>query len=97
MTARTPEEASTVLCPLARTFAIPGQSADPYCIGPRCAVWRWIPMTASDPRFVAAVRQAQEAGIHNRQAPGHVLADKAAYGLPTGPEKGVCGMGGAPT
>lgn len=98
MTARTPEDAATLLCPLARTFA--GKEAVACCRGPSCALWRWKPLSANDPRFTAALKTiAQEIGggpHRGKEATAILMADRAKYGVPTEPELGFCGMGGTP-
>jgi len=98
MTARTPEDAATLLCPLARTFA--AKEAVMGCRGPSCALWRWKPLMASDPRFAAALKTitAELGGGSNRlkEATAILMADRAKYGVPTEPEVGFCGMGGNP-
>ena len=107
----TPEKAQTDLtCPLARTFGDENLQAN--CRGARCAVWRWTPLPAKDPRFVQAISNEMERlhakhkeehplsdrkpqGFH-KEAVANVNADLAAHDLPTGPERGFCGLGGEP-
>lgn len=93
MTARTPEEAQEWLCPSARTFAAP--KAEPHCQGPSCAAWRWQPISASDPRFVRAVKAIIATGKTHKEAVSIVSSDMAGHGVPTAPERGFCGLGGA--
>lgn len=91
----TPDAASALLCPLARTFA--ETVAFRGCRGPECAVWRWESMTVSHPRWKDAVRV--EASSTGERAPYpkaalKVASNPAAYGLIV--ERGYCGLGGAP-
>lgn len=107
----TPKEAAADLrCPLARTFG--DDDLDANCRGAGCAVWRWTPIPASDPRFKTAITAEmnrlhaahkaenplsdRKANGFHQQAVANVNADPAAHGAPTGPEKGYCGLGGEP-
>lgn len=96
MPAQTPEAAAQLLCPLARTFAAPKPQEG--CRGPSCALWRWQPIAANDPRVTAALAKiAKELGggpNRTKQATEILMKDRAAYGVPTEPEKGFCGAGG---
>ncbi len=94
MTLRTPEEAAQALCPFSRVFALP--QASKGCHGPSCALWRWAPIPADDPRFVAAVKKLIAEGMTHRAAVAVVSKDREAHGIPTAPERGFCGAGGAP-
>lgn len=99
MTALTPQEAKAQwLCPLARTFIQAGQTsvADQGCKGAVCACWRWQPIMADDPRFVKAIKAELATGITHKAAVAKIMADREAYGIPTKPERGFCGIGGAP-
>jgi len=98
MTAMLPSEAAETLCPFSRTFGItPAQKG---CHGPDCALWRWVPITTDHPAFVAAKAQvmAEMGGkpIAHAAAVAKIMADRAAYGIPTKPERGFCGGGGQP-
>jgi hypothetical protein len=96
MTTMTPAEAAETLCPHARTFALP--QAQKGCHGPACALWRWVPIMADHPAFVAAMAQ------HKSEAPHvphpvrvkHIMENREHYGIPTKPERGFCGAGGQP-
>lgn len=96
----TPEEAAeTLLCPLARTFA--NKEAKPYCRGPECAVWRWVPLPADLPEFQEAIaaRKAEigKGGPHwHKEAVAWVMENREALGIPLEPSHGYCGIGGAP-
>lgn len=108
MTLRTPEEAATLKCPLARTF---DTGKRPTCDGPDCILWRWQPASAGDPRFVAAVIREQaslaqdEAKLtgqpvaktqkYHKEAVKNVMANPEGCGCPPH-EKGWCGLGGKP-
>lgn len=98
MTTMTPESAAETLCPLARTFSLP--TAQKGCHGPSCALWRWVPISADHPAFVAAKTQvmAEMGGkpVHHANAVAKIMADREAYGVPTKPERGFCGAGGQP-
>lgn len=101
---KTPKEAIEMLCPLSRSF---GDTTHAGCRGGSCAVWRWAPHDAKDPRFVAAVSEESERlsredekgrkpPVFHKTAVANVMADRAAHGLPTAPERGWCGLGGEP-
>jgi hypothetical protein len=87
MTARTPEEAAGLLCPLARTFA--AQTAEPGCKGPSCAVWRW----STSGRWAEAVLEvAREIGegVGPKPKASRIVADDPGkFGC-----SGFCGLGG---
>jgi hypothetical protein len=62
----TPDEAAAYPCPVSRTFA----AAQPTCRGTGCILWRWHPVTASDPRFQAALKaRIAETGEKSLQHP----------------------------
>lgn len=107
----TPQEASKGLsCPLSRTFGDDDLNAS--CRGAGCAVWRWTPVPASDPRFMNAVgaevdrlhaAHMEANPISDRKKNGfhqaavkNVMADPKAHGVPDKPERGYCGLGGEP-
>lgn len=111
MTAVFEKDAGTLLCPLARTFGAEKLSAK--CRGAECAAWRWLPMSAGDPRFMSAVKReegllAAEAKekdgkehnlskFHNK-AVARVKADPNAFTYPDSEkDRGYCGMGGPVT
>ena len=94
MTAMTPTEAAEALCPFARTFGLP--QAQKGCHGPACALWRWEPIMADHPAFVAAIKAELAHGITHKAAVSKIMADREAYGVPTSPERGFCGAGGQP-
>ena len=90
-----PSEAQSILCPLARTFAV--SSAQAGCRGPSCACWRWEKITTSHPRWKAAMQD--EIARTGEKAPfpkaARAVADnQIALGLV--PEVGYCGVGGLP-
>jgi hypothetical protein len=107
----TPEDAQALRCPLARTFG-DDKPLDPECQGPVCAVWRWKPISAKDPRFTKAINEeidrlhAEHKAEHplsdrkkdgfHQQAVKNVSADREAHGVPSDPELGFCGLGGVP-
>ncbi|MBR9823064.1 MAG: hypothetical protein GYB51_18945 [Rhodobacteraceae bacterium] len=105
MTSLHPDEAGKQWkCPLDRTFG--SAKASNYCQGAACAVWRWMPMAANDPRFMSAVQreiaalQAEEPtkskdGLH-KKAVARVAADPAAFTFPNETDRGYCGLGGKP-
>lgn len=99
MIALTPEQAAvSYLCPLARTFIIHAGSSlsGGGCKGPACAAWRWQPILADDPRFIAALKLAKKTQeLDHQKAVAYVMANREALGVPTKPEKGFCGLGGA--
>jgi hypothetical protein len=96
MTARTPEDAATLLCPLSRTFA--PKEAVTGCRGPGCAWWRWQPIHPSDPRVSKAIAEIK-AGLgggqnRSKEALEILMADRLKYGVPVDPEVGYCGGAG---
>lgn len=93
MTDLTPEEARSLLCPLARTFAT--KDAVTGCRGPECAVWRWEKITTSHPAWMPAVRSvASEIGEKPPypKASKIVADDLVKYGMTE--DRGHCGLGG---
>ncbi|WP_120636058.1 hypothetical protein [Ruegeria sp. EL01] len=105
-----PKEArETFACPLARTF---DKKAGPNCDADKCIMWRWLPLPASDPRFLGAIKReeamlaqekAKETGdkakpqhLYHKKAVANVMNDPEAYGVPAKPELGWCGLGGKP-
>ena len=94
MTIMTPESAAETLCPFARTFGLP--QAQKGCHGPACALWRWDPIRADHPAFTKAVKAEIAEGLSHKAAVAKIMADRAAYGIPTKPERGFCGGGGTP-
>lgn len=69
------------------------------CCANNCMAWRWKPLMADD-AWTEAVRKAAidvDDKSHNRaKAAAHVNANRAAYGLPTKPYLGYCGLAGRP-
>lgn len=95
------KEAAKKKCPLARTFS---EKSGPNCEVDLCILWRWVPMGADDPHFVKAVRAemarlvegaGKEPMTAHQKAVANVMADKVGHGLPEGPDRGYCGLGGA--
>lgn len=103
----TPEDAAKRLeCPLARVMHKAGENG--MCKGAKCAVWRFLPMLASDPPIVSAIQRemaaiAEERGdkkpapstLH-KEAVARVMRDPSAYAIPAHHERGYCGFGGRP-
>lgn len=92
----TPEYAAkSILCPLARTFALKEASAT--CRGPDCALWRWEPITTKHPLWAAAVKKRGEETAEKppyHKAAAWVAENKEALGMI--PTRGYCGAGGQP-
>lgn len=102
---KTPEEAATKLCPLARTFGAKELKA--FCRGDECMAWVWEPAAADDPRFVAAIQRemaslAQDeatetgkavpnSGKYHARAAQNVMRNPEGYGCPQH-ERGWCGL-----
>lgn len=97
MTLATPDTARAEWpCPLARTF-YDYQRTEGACCGDECPLWRWEPLSAADPRFVAAIKaRMRETQESHQKAVKHVMDNRAELGLPTEPEVGFCGAGGRP-
>ncbi|MBT9385509.1 hypothetical protein KM176_16665 [Pseudooceanicola sp. CBS1P-1] len=103
MTSLHPEDAAKQWrCPLAKTFG--AAKVTGFCAGDACAVWRWMPMSANDPRFVSAVQReiaslqeanpkATKVALH-KQAVARVMADPNAFTFPNETDRGYCGLGG---
>ena len=99
MTAVTPNDAKGWNCPLARTWAdVKGNSVNPCCRADACPVWRWVPLSANDPRFKEAVsaRMADQEAKSHKTAVQWVMEHRADLGLPTSPTHGYCGLGAEP-
>jgi len=102
MTSVLATDAGTMLCPLAKTF---GKADTGKCRGPACACWRWMPMSARDPRYVSAVqrevallkvdRPTSNAAVLHKEAVKKVQQDPNAYTFPDEKkDRGYCGVGG---
>lgn len=92
---RTPEDAKDLLCPFARTFAMP--QAVRHCQGPECALWRYEQITTAHPLWKAALhKKAHELGEKAPfpKAAAWVAENMADLGLV--PTRGYCGAGGQP-
>jgi hypothetical protein len=76
-----------------------GNETAVFCRGAICMAWRWEPLMCDD-AWVAAVKQcAEDIGdkSQNRaKAAAHVNENREAYGLPTEPFRGFCGIAGKP-
>lgn len=76
-----------------------GQPKAHACIASRCMAWRWLPLMADDAFKNAVIRAAAEIGdtsTGRHKAAQHVMDNRAAYGLPTKPFNGYCGLAGKP-
>lgn len=94
MTIKTPAEAHEMMCPFARTFIRgPVSLIDAGCIGPRCALWRWQPLSSD---LLAPHVKAAMVGnaLKHKEAVAHVMERREDLGIPTGPTHGYCGAGG---
>lgn len=107
----TPEEAAKRLeCPLARVMHKAGESG--MCKGDACAAWRYLPLLASDPSVVSAIKREllliadeyEDAkgrrpsnDLLHKQAVERVMRDPSAYCIPSHHERGFCGLGGHPS
>lgn len=102
MTYRTPKEAATYNCPIARTFA-PDKSST--CDGPDCILWRWKEIRTGNPILVSAIQRemaclaqdegkGREAKHFQKQATANVSADPEGHGVV--PTRGYCGLGSKP-
>lgn len=88
---RTPEEATELLCPLARTFGT--KDAVPHCRGPVCAAWRWNPLSADilEPHIKRRVAELG-GGLKVKEATAWVMERREELGIPTKPTHGCCGL-----
>ncbi|PZQ99176.1 MAG: hypothetical protein DI533_00260 [Cereibacter sphaeroides] len=60
-------------------------------------MWRWLPIPADHPAFVEAVAKIKGGNtLRHGEAVKTVMADREAYGIPTKPERGYCGLGSKP-
>lgn len=94
----TPDEASNIPCPIARTFV----KATENCRAGKCMYWRWVPLLNTDPEFKAAIQTVMAENEwsgpgHHKKAVEIVEANRSKYGLPDQPVKGFCGVAGRPT
>lgn len=96
----TEEEVAGKWCPYTGSHEGAFDPKHQTCIGSRCMAWRWLPLMA-DEAFKAAVSKAKDdigdktpAGVKASQ---HVIANRAAYGLPDKPFDGYCGLAGKPS
>lgn len=83
-----------------RPFCPIMSAGDSYlgCIADRCAAWRWEPLLA-DGAFAEAVRKAiaeTDPPRRHAEAVEVVRSNRAAYGIPTEPFRGWCGLAGKP-
>ena len=87
----TEEQAKTKGC------AIAGESG---CSASDCLAWRWVEVNVADDAFIAAVKVAAEkigdTTPSRTKAVREVIDNRAAYGLPTEPTRGYCGLAGVP-
>ena len=86
----TPDEAQHKVCPIDGASA----TATVSCYSVDCMMWRWRPLQASDPAYLAAVKAAQKE--HGKDAAKYVNEHLAELGLPTEPTHGFCGLAGEP-
>lgn len=99
MTIATTETAvSSWPCPIARLWG--QKDVNPHCRAEGCPAWRWMPLSADDADFKAAVVAKMQdmgggVGTHGK-AVKHVMDNREALGLPTKPTHGFCGLGGRP-
>ncbi|MFV1593311.1 hypothetical protein VWZ88_12690 [Phaeobacter sp. JH20_36] len=105
----TPEQAGKLACPLARVH---GDGDQRKCRAEKCIIWRWLPHSASDPRFLSAIKReeavlaqdkAAETGqkakpqhLYHKKAVANVMRDPEAYGVEVEHQHGYCGLGGRP-
>ena len=104
----TEDEAKTKWCPFVRMTAHNGEwktnrgdfpAGALACTANECMAWRWLPLMADDAFKAAVIKAATEIGDTSNgrhKASQHVIANRAAYGLPTQPFDGYCGLAGAP-
>lgn len=87
----TEEQAKTKWCP---------NDDSNGCGASICMAWRWVEVNVADDAFIAAVKVAAEkigdTTPNRAKAVREVIDNRAAYGLPTEPTRGYCGVAGIP-
>lgn len=102
----TEAEAKTKWCPFVRAplsenggnVAI-NSDGSRTCIASDCMAWRWHPLQADDAFKDAVIQAAKDIGDkteNKHKAARHVIANRAAYGLPVAPFDGFCGLASKP-
>lgn len=94
MTASTPEEAQSLLCPMSRVFGVDDLQAG--CRGAECAAWRWMPQPTNKAAITAEMKRLGKGPLGHKQAVANVMADPKAHGVTLEPTHGFCGLAGTP-
>lgn len=67
------------------------------CSGQDCMAWRWFPLQANTPEYIAALKECEfERGMKPKDAAAYVNKNRAEFGIPEEPFEGYCGLAGQP-
>lgn len=102
-----PECARLKICP----YTMNGEKATEEdwagsrCAADKCMAWRWMPLLATDPKYIAALKECESIDIQENgklrkmragEAAAYVNENRKKFGLPEKPFEGYCGLAGNP-